>query len=333
MLRFSLTPFLFLILLGSTPFIWAQDFRKSHNFDLQKDEDKRGFRNPAPQDGPLSEIEYERRKLEYMQKNAKQMGVDPRILERQLKDLEKRALLEQQVLKAEANELQWQEKNQDQNNDQPPIDYNKTISQQLQGMDQQQQGSLSAADRAEADKMLAELQELQEKMKTGDASMSEIFDKLNKISGSENIPVPAKYEGHMSEQLYKALSSMRSMSAGQLEKQLEENLSKHPAAPLLSKGKPLIPDIVKVLQSPEALPDTALILSDRSKLIKYLVWNIAIFILNIFLRRRIRHSQLATFPKFMVQTTRWAGVNIARISLFMVFFGDNVKVLWQILTN
>lgn len=328
MLRSSLTNLIFCIFLGSTSFVWAQDFRKSTNFDLQKDQQQKRMNNQAPVDGALSNIEYERRKLIYIQKNAKQMGVDPRLLERQLKELDKRAQLEQEIQKAEANEMQWE----DQQQDQPPIDYNKTIAQQLQESDQQQ-GSLSAEDRAEADKMLAELHELQSKMQSGDVSMGEIFQQLNKISGSENIAVPAKYEGQMSEQLFKALSSMRSMNASQLEKQLEENLSNHPAGALLSKGKPLIPDLVKVLQSPEALPDAALIISDRSKLIKYLVWNIAIFILNIFLRRKIRHSLLASFPKFLVQTSRWAGVNVARVALFVIFFGEHVKVLWQILTS
>lgn len=328
MLRFrpSHQLFLFLLILGSSFSLLAQDFRPSHNFDLYRNKKEPSWLGKMG-DGSLTQEEYERRREEYLKHNSKQIGVDKRVLERQLQELNNRSMLDQQVQKAKSNEVQWQI--QDNKNVNLDLDEN-----QVENPSQEERAPSESAkgDQAQVDQQEI-LKKIQEQLSSGKMPTQEMLNQINKINGIEGAEVPSKYQGTHAEQLFMNAKALQGVPTDQLVEQLKDELQKSPIGNTLSTVEPILPDIAQILQHPEALPDASLIVQDRSKLMQFVAINIFIFFLSFFVKRKISRSGLGVMKKFFLQTLRWINMAGLRLGVFVFFYGENVKHIWKILTT
>lgn len=314
---------IFLFLLGSSFSLLAQDFRPSHNFDLYRNKDKPSWLGKMG-DGALTQEEYERRRAEYLKHNSKQLGVDKRVLERQLQELANRSMLDQQIQQAKSNEVQWQ--NQAQAQAQAQANQDQRTPSESAEADQAQQNQPQLNQREI-------LKKIQEQLSSGQMPTQEMLDQINQMNGVEGAEVPSKYQGTHAEQLFKNAQALQGVPTDQLVEQLKEELQKSPMGNTLSGVEPLLPDIAQILQHPEALPDASLIVQDRSKLMKFVVINIFIFFLSFFVKRKISRSGLGVMKKFFLQSLRWINMAGLRLGVFVFFYGKNVEHIWKILTT
>lgn len=323
---------IFLFLLGSSFSLLAQDFRPSHNFDLYRNKDKPSWLGKMG-DGALTQEEYERRRAEYLKHNSKQLGVDKRVLERQLQELANRSMLDQQIQQAKSNEVQWQTQVKDEGA--PKEDQNPIQAQANQ--DQRTPSESAEADQAQQNQPQLNqreiLKKIQEQLSSGQMPTEEMLDQINQMNGVEGAEVPSKYQGTHAEQLFKNAQALQGVPTDQLVEQLKDELQKSPMGNTLSSVEPLLPDIAQILQHPEALPDASLIVQDRSKLMKFVVINIFIFFLSFFVKRKISRSGLGVMKKISLQTLRWLNMAGLRLGVFVFFYGKNVEHIWKILTT
>lgn len=331
MLRFrpSYQFFLFLLILGSTFSLLAQDFRPSQNFDLyQNKESSSSVEQTA--DGNLTLDEYERRKAQYLKLNSEQLGVDQRILQRQLQDLSERSRLEREIEQAKENQKTWQELNSD-NVVELANSPDKTENQKLDKLEAQ----LLNADEfiGVSQEQIELLKKLQEQLSSGDVSPESLLESINKLTGTQDLPIPPQYKGTVAEQVYRNSAALQAMDSQQLEEQLKSQLSDGPAAGIASLAPSLIPNVAKILQDPQALPDAALIVDNRAKLVRFVLLNLALFVLSFVGKRKIRKMKLSQFKKSFFQSVRWLSFMSLRIIVLLVFYGENLAPMWKILTS
>lgn len=306
----------------------AQDYRRTRNFNLESsDRSASKVSQDTSADGNLSQEEYLRRKEAYLRQFRKDKGDEQAEQERdrlnqRAQEQKENRMLEQEVAQAREREKRWQE--------------GRRVREELEKkpvVPQQLENSLNPNSGTDRQQMVKELQGLQDKIKSGDVNLEEIFETLNNVSGAnqQNIEIPAEYEGEVAAQVYKSLYRLRAIPPEALTAQLKQQLNGHPLESVLTSNEQTLPTLVNVLQDPKALPDASLILSDRKKLIWYALFNLGFLIFGFILKRRIKKSDVSFFKGVTLQLTRIFGFAGLSLCVFLFFFGDNLKSLWAAL--
>lgn|GEM_PF-6639664 len=313
----------------------AQDYRRTENFDMKTPDGPTTRSDGSTYDGELSQDEYMRRREEYLRKFRNEHSSSEYKKEKfRLQAQQVEGQLNKDMQKARERDQEWQ------NQKQVNIDSktNPVVVKSLQeafDLSLNEKNAQQGSPQVSREQMMKELQGLQDKIKSGNVNMKDVFKALNRASGQENkaVVVPSEYRGHMAEEVFKTLHQVRSIPSDVLTKQLRQRLEGHPLEETLTSHDQILPKTIAVIQDPNALPDAALILSDREKLFLYAIINLCLLILGIFLKRKIRNSDTSWKRRFVLHMTRWFGLSIISFSLFIFFFGKNLSSLWRVLTN
>lgn len=312
----------------------AQDYRPTENFKLKSPDGPTTRQDGETYDGKLSEEEYLRRREEYLREFRNEHSESEYRKEKsRINEQVAESKLNQEMQKAREREQKWQRQEELKKD----LKKNPVVVESLEeAFDQANQQQLQqAAPQVSREKMMKELQGLQDKIKSGNVNMDDVFKALNKASGSDqaDIQVPDEYRGQMAEQIFKTLHQVRSVPPNILDQQLRAKLQGHPLEGALKSHDSIIPKAIEVIQDPQALPDASMMLSDKEKLLMYALINLGLLILGMFLKRKIRNSGAPWSKRFTLHLVRWFALTSISLCVFIYFFGEHMQSLWRVLTN
>lgn len=195
------------------------------------------------------------------------------------------------------------------------------------------------ADSGQQDSIERSLQEYQEALtpfkerlqEASTMSLSEIQEMARSLPGNENTEVPPKYQDTLAEPLYMALGAFRSQSKDEVKEKLLEAMEGKPVLDQLDEDSRALDAFVDLLQDEEALPDIALILNDRGRLLWFIVVNIILFVLARFWRSSHRKQELSFARSLKLFFLRSFVLGLARLVVLFGFFGPELKRAFTIL--
>jgi hypothetical protein len=176
------------------------------------------------------------------------------------------------------------------------------------------------------------MENIQERLQrpSGEMNPAELREMMRSMPGMEGVEVGERYEGEWAETVVLATEAFRGKSREQVAHEVKEALQSGPGGEYFPDEHKAYETVAELLQDPAALPELAMIVSDRTVLIRFIVLNVLISVFLWFLKRR----QLARGPKFFKRVGLFfmrIGLSLSlRLGLLIWFFHDNLKPAFDI---
>lgn len=167
-----------------------------------------------------------------------------------------------------------------------------------------------------------------------DVSPQEMRELLRAVQGPEATKdIPPEYVDTMAENLFLALAPIRQMSEGEFKQLVTKALDGKPIVSSIDADHPVMDVLSDLARDPQALPNLGLITHDKSKLIKFIIANVILFVLALVWKSRQKKSFSGFFSRFrgfMIRNLTMTGL---RLGVLVFFYGALLSAGFNIIRS
>lgn len=175
---------------------------------------------------------------------------------------------------------------------------------------------------------------IQDKLKDPqNLSAEEMREMMRQIPGMNDGQMPEEFRDQMAENIYMALSPMRQMERSEVVEQVLSITKSKPVLDQFDQESAVIQKSVDMLRDPKAIPSMTMMVSDRQRLIQFLLANIAIFILGWAWKRAQKKDLAGMGDRFRKYFVRSSVLFVLRIGTLIFFFGHWFRPALDVLTR
>lgn len=175
---------------------------------------------------------------------------------------------------------------------------------------------------------------IQDKLKDPqNLSAEEMREMMRQIPGMNDGQMPEEFRDQMAENIYMALSPMRQMERSEVVEQVLSITKSKPVLDQFDQESAVIQKSVDMLRDPKAIPSMTMMVSDRQRLIQFLLANIAIFILGWAWKRAQKKDLTGMGDRFRKYFVRSSVLFVLRIGTLIFFFGHWFRPALDVLTR